>query len=186
MKLLRELTRWQPSETGDDREDGVTIDPSELDQLDDAPFDEDQGTDTIDDTESSQSDTDVFDLDTPPEESNDDVNVPSEDTIAGDQPDDISQLADQASEDPNRQGVIRHVDGASLVYKRKAADGTYTELWIYKLTPDILSNETDVKRAILAGTDISQGNSTSEDGSQTYEIWTVSDAEMLLIKGMQN
>lgn len=96
----------------------------------------------------------------------------------------LDDIADKASENPDRQGLIRTIKGAHLVYKRDTEDGTYEELWIYNVTT--LKSELDVKKAILAGTDIPTNKIRSPDGSQTYEIWSAGNAEMILIKGLPN
>jgi len=108
-----------------------------------------------------------------------------------DQPDDVNpdtdndqldSTVDAATDDPDRQGLIRTVKKAHLVYKRAADDGTYTELWLYNLQN--LQQQTEIKRAILAGTDIPPNQTESPDGSQTYKIWSVGNAEMLEITGL--
>lgn len=87
------------------------------------------------------------------------------------------------NEDPNRQGVIRTVPKAHLVYKRQTSDGTYEELWIYT-TGGSMQDELTIRRAILAGTDIPANKVKSPDGSQSYEIWTVGNGQLLNIKGL--
>lgn len=96
----------------------------------------------------------------------------------------IGAIADKASDDPNRQGLVRTVRGAHLVYKREGDDGSFEELWIYNVTT--LQDEMTVRRAILAGTDIAPNKSSSPDGSQTYKVWSAGNAEMLMITGLQN
>lgn len=102
----------------------------------------------------------------------------------GDPHPELDGIADEATSDPDRQGLIRTVKDAHLVYKRDTEDGTFEELWIYNLTT--LRGELDVKKAILAGTDIPTNKTRSPDGSQTYEIWSSGNAEMILIKGLPN
>lgn len=89
-------------------------------------------------------------------------------------------------EDPNRQGLIRRVDGAHLVYKRQTEDGTYGELWIYNVDPNSYQSGMETRKAILAGTDIQQGQTQSDDGKQSYRIWTVGNAEMIKVEGLPN
>lgn len=96
----------------------------------------------------------------------------------------LDGIADQATADPDRQGLIRTVKGAHLVYKRDTEDGTFEELWVYNITD--MRKELDVKKAILAGTDIPTNKMHSPDGSQTYEIWAAGNAEVILIKGLPN
>lgn len=93
--------------------------------------------------------------------------------------------ADEEPQDPNRQGLIRQVPGAHLVYKREGEDGTYEELWIYNLRPS-MRDELKVRRDILAGTDIPVNKTSSPDGSQTYEVWTAGNAQLVHIQGLPN
>lgn len=96
-------------------------------------------------------------------------------------PDEINDEA-ETSEDPDKQGLIRTVKRAHLVYKREGDDGTFTELWLYNLQN--LQSQTEIKRAILAGTDIPPNQLESPDGSQSYKIWAVGNVEMLEISGL--
>jgi hypothetical protein len=96
----------------------------------------------------------------------------------------LGDVVDQATEDPDRQGMIRAVKNAHLVYKRESDEGTYEELWVYNVSS--LRGELDVKKAILAGTDIPVNKTHSPDGSQSYEIWAAGNAEMIMIKGLPN
>ncbi len=92
---------------------------------------------------------------------------------------------DQPGEDPNRQGLIRQVPGAHLVFKRKEEDGTYNELWVYKIQKDI-RDDSKVRQQILAATDIPIERMQSEDGSQQYDLWTIGDVQMMHIVGLPN
>lgn len=85
-------------------------------------------------------------------------------------------------EDPNRQGMIRTVKGAHLVYKREVEDGTYEELWQYNTST--LRDEITVRKAVLAGTDIPVNKAQSPDGSQSFETWAAGNAELMLIRGL--
>lgn len=101
--------------------------------------------------------------------------------------DELSQLDDVASnatEDPDRQGAIRAVKKAHLVYKRESDDGGFEELWVYNI--GTMKDELETRKAILAGTDIPPGKTTSPDGTQTYSIWSTGNAELLSIKGLPN
>lgn len=97
--------------------------------------------------------------------------------------DDIDTIAHDATDDPNRQGTIRAVKKAHLVYKREGDDG-FEELWVYNVGS--MKDELDVRKAILAGTDIKPGKTASDDGSQTYSIWSAGNAEVLRITGLPN
>jgi len=88
-------------------------------------------------------------------------------------------------EDPNKQGVIRNITGAHLVYKRQDEEGTYEELWMYKVD-DGIKDELEVRRDILAGTDIPQGKTKSDDKTQEFELWTSGNVQFLQITGLPN
>lgn len=89
---------------------------------------------------------------------------------------------DQNEEDPNRQGLIRKVDGAHLVHKRQSPEGSYEELWIYRLGR--AGQDDKIRKAILAGTDIDPETGYSEDNQQYYEVWTAGNAQMVKIFGL--
>lgn len=91
--------------------------------------------------------------------------------------------------DLDRQGNIRTIANAHLVYKRKNEQNTYDELWIYKRNS--LVKKTDLTyRAIIAGTDIPRGSTFSEDGEQSVSVWEVGPPEAIIvfvnIKGLSN
>lgn len=86
--------------------------------------------------------------------------------------------------DPDKQGLIRTVPNAHLVFKRETADGSFEELWVYNVSE--LRGSMDTRKAILAGTDIPTNKTKSPDGNQTYELWSAGNAEMLMITGLQN
>ena len=98
----------------------------------------------------------------------------------------VDNLTSTAMEDPNKQGVLRKVDGARLVYKRQTENGSYEELWQYGISKSNAPDSFKRRRAILAGTDIPPNKSSSPDGSQTYEVWTTTNAELVRIRGLQN
>jgi len=91
----------------------------------------------------------------------------------------------QEWEDPNRQGTIRRVKGAHLVYKRQTDDGTFEELWMFK-QGDKFNDELEVRRDILAGTDIPVNKTQSDDNRQQSDLWTAGDVQMLKISGLTN
>lgn len=86
---------------------------------------------------------------------------------------------------PNRAGIIRTVDNAHLVYKRQSETGTYEELWIYNVH-DNTHDELDIRRDILAATDIPTKKTKSPDGEQSYSIVTMGNAQLLKITGLPN
>lgn len=88
-------------------------------------------------------------------------------------------------DDPNRQGIIRYVDKAHLVYKRQTPDGTFEELWIYNISKE-MKDELVIRKKILAGTDIPPSRTRSEDGSQSYTMTTLGNAQYVHITGLPN
>lgn len=133
----------------------------------------------------SQEDTD-FDLDSDQADEldlDDDLGDNDAETDGEEDPK-LDAITDQATEDPDKQGLIRTVKGSHLVYKRKSEDGTYEELWIYNAGN--MRDELEVRKAILAGTDIPTSKTQSPDGSQKYELWSAGNAEMLQIQGLPN
>ena len=90
---------------------------------------------------------------------------------------------DEQEEDPNFQGVIRTVKGANLVYKRQMPDNTFTELWIMNIGND-MKKESQIKRGILAGTDIDAQNQQSQDGKQNMELYTVGNVQFCELSGL--
>ncbi len=95
--------------------------------------------------------------------------------------DEFGDLDDE--DDPDRQGLIRVVPNAHLIYKRASEDGTYEELWIFN-TGEQFDEELNIRRAILAGTDIEMNKMASKDGSQSYEMWNAGNAQMIKITGL--
>jgi hypothetical protein len=87
--------------------------------------------------------------------------------------------------DPNRQGLVRTVKGAHLVFKRKNEEGTFDELWVFGTGGD-MKNSLEVRRAILAGTDIPPRAIKSQDGSQSYTLTSLGNGQLLNIKGLPN
>ena len=86
---------------------------------------------------------------------------------------------------PDRQGVIRRVKGAHLVYKRQQDDGSFEELWVYK-QGDKFKDELNLRRDILAGTDIPVEKTMSQDRSQKAETWASGNVQFLNITGLPN
>lgn len=135
-----------------------------------------------DDTEDVGDDQDMSN------DSTDDLNLPADNEIAVDDESgdtsDIGDIANHATDDPDKQGVIRAVDKAHLVYKRSSESGGFEELWVYNI--GTLKDDLDVRKAILSGTDIPPNQTTSKDGSQTYTMWSAGNAEMIHITGLPN
>lgn len=94
------------------------------------------------------------------------------------------EVADQDDiDDPDYQGFIRTVPDAHLVYKRQQPDGTFNELWVYNIGNDF-RKELEIRKGILAGTDIPLNKMKSPDGGQQYELWTAGNAQMMFITGV--
>ena len=112
----------------------------------------------------------------PNEEPEEDLN------LTGELDGELDGVADEVNADPDRQGMIRTVKGAHLVYKRQSESGTYDELWVYNTTD--MRTEMETKRAILSGTDIPTTQTQSPDGEQSYQIWSTGNVQMLQIVGL--
>jgi len=109
---------------------------------------------------------------------------PANQNDESDQDQQLDSMVDQAAtQDPDKQGLIRTVKDAHLIYKREN-NGMYEELWIYNIGK--LQDELKIRKAILAGTDIPTNKMASPDGRQTYDIWSAGNAELLHITGLPN
>lgn len=97
----------------------------------------------------------------------------------------LDLVASTATDDPDKQGLLRNVIGAHLVYKRCGPDGKYEELWVYKGGED-MKDSLKVRRSILSGTDILPNTTISPSGEQSYSTWAAGNCEMLNIKGLEN
>jgi hypothetical protein len=88
-------------------------------------------------------------------------------------------------ENPDKQGVLRKIQNAHLIYKRQDVDGTYTELWTYDINKGI-KDEFNIRNAILNGTDIDHKTGSSPDNIQRYELWTSNNRQFMQITGLPN
>jgi len=96
------------------------------------------------------------------------------------------QQDDEDLEEPEeRDGIIRTVPDAHLVYKKQSEDGSFEELWIYN-TDDTLGSDLKIRHDILAGTDIPPKKTKSPDGTQSYTLTNLGNAQYLHIKGLPN
>ncbi len=130
--------------------------------------------------------------DMPPEHGD---KMPDNELSGGEEmPDEMSdELGDEAGgeaggeteDDPNKQGMIRTVPGAHLIYKRSNTEGNFEELWIFHISPGV-RDEMDIRREVLAGTDIHPEQTRSEDGSQNVEMWAAGNALLMKITGLPN
>lgn len=183
MKMLQELVRFKRLDD-EDVEDTENLD----DEIDTSLDDDLQNDEFVDNTDeeidpeedlmSDELGDDTVEDPFADEEGLEDDPFADED---GFDSEDGSELSEP--EDPNRQGLIRTVKGAHLVYKRSVEDGAFEELWIYNVST--LRDEITVRKAILAGTDIPVNKAQSPDGSQSFETWSAGNAELMLVKGLQ-
>jgi len=145
----------------------------------------------------SDDDSDSFEGDDFSGDLDDDIDIRSsddEDDLASDMDDDSDSVfgsdegeeqEEEQQEDPDYQGVIRTVRGAYLVYKRQNASGTFGELWIYNIDKD-MKKASELRRAILSGTDINPGTENSPDGSQRVKTTSIGNVQFLEITGLPN
>ena len=80
-------------------------------------------------------------------------------------------------------GVVRSVKGAYLVSKDQQPDDTYTEVWIYNVG-DKFEDEANIRKSILAATDIDPTKNFSEDGSQEASFQTIGNVQFLTLSGL--
>lgn len=92
---------------------------------------------------------------------------------------------DKKKENPDKQGVLRKIQNAHLIYKRQDVDGTYTELWTYDIQKGV-KDEFNIRNAILNGTDIDHKTGSSPDNVQRYELWTSGPRQFMQITGLPN
>lgn len=150
---------------------------------DDAIDDGEDGFDLGGETEGDETPED-FSFDVGNEVLNSDEAEDDFEDISQNQADDISDNdSDVADQNTDFQGEIRTVRGANLVFKRKMDDGNFEELWIYNVGNDI-KRETQIRRAILAGTDIDPGAQESKDGQQRANTSTTGNVQFLHIIGL--
>lgn len=90
---------------------------------------------------------------------------------------------DEEAEPSRYEGIVRAVKGAYLVSKKQQPDDTYTEIWVYNTGKDYKS-EAEVRKSILAGTDIDPTKNFSEDGSQEAVIDSVGNVQYITLTGM--
>lgn len=102
---------------------------------------------------------------------------------ASDRDDQLSDVVDAAADSNSEsQAIHRHVPGAKLVFKRKADDGTFSELWVFHT--DTIQTDLKIRRQIISGTDIPPGATTSTSGEQQLDTWTCGNVEFIHISGL--
>jgi hypothetical protein len=174
------------NEYDDDDDESFPGDDDEDEDEDDESFpgdDEDDEDDQYDD-EDDEGDNEYDDED---DEGDNEYDDDDDESFPGDDEDDedkIDQVINKATENPDRQGLIRNVAGAHLVYKREQPDGRFEELWVYNVAD--MQQGLTTRRAILAGTDIKLNKTSSESDEQYYVVWSVGNGECLNIKGLPN
>lgn len=80
------------------------------------------------------------------------------------------------------EGQATRVPGASLLWKKREQDGTYTEQWMF-VTKD-LKSLINTKRAIISRTDIPTNGTVSEDGKQSFVMEQFGDLVYITISGL--
>jgi hypothetical protein len=101
-----------------------------------------------------------------------------------DQDGDFEDEFDQEPTDPNKEGLIRTVKGAYLVYKRITPDNNYEELWVYNIGN--VRSQTRIRNAILSGTDVDPVTLRSPDNEQTATTWSKGNVQYLHVYGLPN
>lgn len=135
---------------------------------------------------------DDFDIDSEFSDSDEDFSFGDEgdDTDFMDFDDDLGgsdgelSFDEESEQDPNRQGMIRNVRGAYMVYKKMSSNNSYEELWVYNLGD--VKYQTKIRNAILSGTDIDPIDMRSPDNDQTATIWSKGNVQFLHINGLPN
>lgn len=184
MELLKELWTGYKLFGHEEQEES----PEEDNLLDDEENPDDQGFgDEFGDEFDAEQDPNQEEGDDLLDDEGEDDLMGGEDDMEEDPKDDqeLDQVANKATENPDRQGLIRAVRGAHMVYKRQTEEGTYEELWVYN-SADSVAKNLEIRKAILSGTDIPPNKTNSPDGKQQYTLWTAGNAELLNIKGLPN
>lgn len=89
------------------------------------------------------------------------------------------------AETPSRyDGVVRSVKGAYLVSKIQQPDETYTEVWIFNVGGKNHDDEANIRKGIVAGTDIDPTKNFSEDGTQEAYLTTLGNVQYMTLTGL--
>lgn len=83
-------------------------------------------------------------------------------------------------------GADRYVKGAHLISKTQTDAADFEELWIYRIDRSAPDEAGKILKSILAGTDIPENKTRSDDGKQTYSVWTAGNAQYVSITGLSN
>jgi hypothetical protein len=146
----------------------------------DEDYEEEEGDDQSEEESYDSIDSSEEQSDPALDDDSDDVSMDVDGEDLGDE-----EADDAEPEDPNRQGSIRYVEDAHLVYKRQGADGSYEELWIYTSDDDV-RRDFRIKKAIIAGTDIPEGEVATEDGNTSYTETRIGNLVYIEITGLAN
>lgn len=85
---------------------------------------------------------------------------------------------------PHRfDGPVRRVPRAKFLSKHKNEDGTFTERWMY--LAQSIDDLVNIKRQILAGTDIPVDATSSRDGKEGFVIEQFGDVVWMTINGVK-
>jgi hypothetical protein len=152
-----------------------------LDIEDDDEFEDEDFDDEFEDEFEDESDDD-FDDDFDDELGDDDDF--EDDEFGGDDFVEDDEFAEDVPTNPNKEGMIRTVKGAYLVYKRATPESDFEELWIYNMGN--VKSQTRIRNAILAGTDIDPVSLRSPDNEQTADIWSKGNVQYLHVTGLPN
>jgi len=90
---------------------------------------------------------------------------------------------EEDEESTRYDGVVRAVKGAYLVSKKQQPDETFTEVWMYN-TGKKYEVEANIRKSILAGTDIDPMSNYSEDKSQEAVLRSVGNVQYLTLVGL--
>lgn len=97
-------------------------------------------------------------------------------------PDDIENPPEEKKKS-KFEGIVRSIKGANLVSKKRQADETFTEVWIYNVGKKF-ADEANIRKGILSGTDIDPAKNYSEDGSQEARIISIGNVQYLTLTGI--
>lgn len=89
------------------------------------------------------------------------------------------------SETIKYDGIVRAVKGAYLVSKKRQPDETFTEVWVYN-TGKNHKAEAEIRKSIIAGTDIDPIKNYSEDGSQSAMLDTIGNVQYMTLIGLND
>ena len=170
MQLLNELLKVKRISDEDDQHPEESDHDKDFDLEGEEPHDDEHG-EEADVSDDQEQDPKLNFSGNPQEPLQNDGNAEGEQT-------------EQEPTDPNHAGIIRNVTGAHLIYKRESSDGTYEEMWIFNSGE--FRKDIEIKKAIIAGTDIPSHSTKSPDGSQELKMWSAGNADIIVLTGLAN